>query len=77
MARLSRQHSAASTRHGSRKAPTPAPGPSSAVVQTVFAMPTTYFVDKKGVIAKRHIGFNPETAPEEIEHTVRGLLGLD
>ena len=43
----------------------------------VFAMPTTYFIDKKGVISKRHIGYNPDTAPEEIETAVRGLLGLD
>ena len=35
------------------------------------------WVDKDGVISKRHIGYNPETAPEEIETTVRELLGLD
>lgn len=43
----------------------------------IFAMPTTYIVDREGVIVKRHIGFNPDTAPEELEDEVRDLLGID
>lgn len=43
----------------------------------IFAMPTTYLIDRKGVVRKRHIGFNPETAPEKLEKDVRELLGLD
>ena len=42
----------------------------------VYAMPTTYIVDRKGVIQKRHIGFNPDTAPAELEELVREMLGL-
>lgn len=41
----------------------------------IFAMPTTYFIDRNGVIVKRHIGYNPDTAPAEIEEHVRSLLG--
>lgn len=43
----------------------------------IFAMPTTYLVDREGVIVKRHIGFDPATAPQELEEQVRELLGLD
>lgn len=43
----------------------------------IFAMPTTYLVDREGVIVKRHIGFDPATAPAELEENVRSLLGLD
>jgi cytochrome c biogenesis protein CcmG/thiol:disulfide interchange protein DsbE len=43
----------------------------------IFAMPTTYLIDRKGVVRKRHIGFNPKTAPEKLEKDVRELLGLD
>jgi thiol-disulfide isomerase/thioredoxin len=43
----------------------------------IFAMPTTYLVDRDGVIVERHIGFDPATAPAELEEKVRALLGLD
>lgn len=43
----------------------------------IFAMPTTYFIDRNGVIVKRHIGYNPDTAPAEIEDNMRSLLGVD
>jgi peroxiredoxin len=43
----------------------------------IFAMPTTYLVDREGVIVKRHIGFDPDNAPAELEEHVRSLLGLD
>jgi peroxiredoxin len=42
----------------------------------VYAMPTTYILDRNGVIQKRHIGFNPKAAPERIERDVKALLGL-
>jgi thiol-disulfide isomerase/thioredoxin len=41
----------------------------------IFAMPTTYLIDREGVIVERHIGYDPATAPEEIEAHVRTLLG--
>jgi hypothetical protein len=37
-------------------------------------MPTTYILDGNGVVQKRHIGFNPKTAPERIERDVKALL---
>jgi thiol-disulfide isomerase/thioredoxin len=40
----------------------------------IYAMPTTYLIDREGVIRKRHVGFNPGTAPEKLETDVRGLL---
>jgi peroxiredoxin len=40
----------------------------------VYAMPTTYIVDRNGVVQKRHIGFNPKTAPGRIEGDVKALL---
>lgn len=43
----------------------------------IFAMPTTYLVDREGVIVERHIGFDPSSAPAEIEEYVRSLLGVD
>jgi len=43
----------------------------------IYAMPTTYLIDREGILVKRHIGFNPDTAPAELEEAVRGLLGLD
>ena len=43
----------------------------------IFAMPTTYLVDREGVIIKRHIGFNSATAPAELEEYVRSLLGVE
>ena len=43
----------------------------------IFAMPTTYVVDREGIIVKRHIGFDPATAPAELEEIVRSLLSTD
>ena len=43
----------------------------------IFAMPTTYVIDQKGIIVKRHIGYDPVTAPAELEEIVRTMLGLD
>lgn len=43
----------------------------------IFAMPTTYLIDREGVIVKRHIGYDPASAPAEIEDHVRSLLGLE
>jgi len=43
----------------------------------VYAMPTTYLVDRKGVIVKRHIGYNPAKTPAELEKDIRELLDLD
>lgn len=43
----------------------------------IYAMPTTYLIDREGVIVKRHIGFNPGKTPERLEEDIRGLLGLD
>lgn len=43
----------------------------------IYAMPTTYLIDREGIIVKRHIGFNPGKTPERLEEDIRGLLGLD
>ncbi len=40
----------------------------------VYAMPTTYIIGRDGVVRKRHIGFNPGTAPDRIERDVKELL---
>jgi thiol-disulfide isomerase/thioredoxin len=40
----------------------------------IYAMPTTYLIDRKGVVRKRHVGFNPGTAPERLETDVQALL---
>ncbi len=40
----------------------------------VYAMPTTYILDRDGVVRKRHIGYNPKTAPERIERDLKELL---
>ncbi len=40
----------------------------------VYAMPTTYLVDRGGRIRKAHVGFNPVSAPEEIEKEILQLL---
>jgi len=40
----------------------------------VYAMPTTYILDRDGVVQKRHIGFNPKTAPARIDKDVQALL---
>ena len=40
----------------------------------VYAMPTTYLLDREGVVRKRHVGFNPKTAPDRIERDVKELL---
>ena len=42
----------------------------------IFAMPTTYVLDREGIIVKRHIGFNSKTAPAELEELVRSMLGM-
>lgn len=42
----------------------------------IFAMPTTYLIDREGVVVKRHIGYDPATAPAELEENVRSLLGI-
>ena len=43
----------------------------------VYAMPTTYLIDREGVIVKRHVGFNPWKTPGRLEEDIRVLLGLD
>ena len=43
----------------------------------IFAMPTTYLIDRDGVVVKQHIGFNPNTAPLVIEDAVRELLEVN
>lgn len=43
----------------------------------IYAMPTTYIVDRDGVVAKRHVGYNPATTPDLLEKDVRELLELD
>lgn len=42
----------------------------------IYAMPTTYMIDRSGILAKIHVGFNPRSTPEKLEHDVRELLGL-
>jgi thiol-disulfide isomerase/thioredoxin len=41
----------------------------------IYAMPTSYLIDRGGVVRKRHVGFGPDTAPD-IEKDVRELLGV-
>ncbi len=43
----------------------------------IYAMPTTYLVDREGVIVKRHIGFNPDKTPAQLEKDIRELLAVD
>lgn len=40
----------------------------------VYAMPTTYLIDRDGRIAKLHVGFQPGRTPEELEKSVREML---
>jgi peroxiredoxin len=40
----------------------------------IYAMPTTFLLDREGRIRKFHVGFNPRTAPKEIEEAVKRLL---
>jgi peroxiredoxin len=40
----------------------------------VYAMPTSYLLDRDGRIRKVHVGFNPVAAPEEIENEILQLL---
>ncbi len=41
----------------------------------VYAMPTTYVLDRKGRVQKRHVGFNPATSPARLEKDVLEVLG--
>jgi thiol-disulfide isomerase/thioredoxin len=41
----------------------------------VYAMPTSYILDRKGKIVKQHIGFSQGT-PEKLEQELREVLGL-
>lgn len=43
----------------------------------IFAMPTTYLIDREGVLVNRHIGFNPSRTPERLEKDVREMLELE
>jgi len=43
----------------------------------IYAMPTTYMIDRDGVLAEIHVGFNPSTTPDKLEEDVRKLLGLE
>ena len=43
----------------------------------IYAMPTTYLVDRDGVVAKRHVGYNSVKTPSLLEDDVRELLELD
>lgn len=43
----------------------------------IYAMPTTYLVNREGVVAKRHVGYNSVKTPSLIEGDVREVLGLD
>ena len=40
----------------------------------VYAMPTTYVLDRRGRIQKRHVGFNPRTTPQSLERDVLEIL---
>ncbi|HXV61729.1 MAG TPA: TlpA disulfide reductase family protein [Vicinamibacteria bacterium] len=40
----------------------------------IVAMPTTYLVDREGILRKRHIGFNPARTPERLLKDVQELL---
>ncbi|MFQ5789335.1 MAG: TlpA family protein disulfide reductase [Acidobacteriota bacterium] len=40
----------------------------------VYAMPTTYMLDRNGVVQKRHVGFNPARTPAQMEQSVLELL---
>ena len=40
----------------------------------IYAMPTTYMIDRNGVLRGRHIGFNPTRTPERIESDLQKML---
>ena len=40
----------------------------------IVAMPTTYLVDREGILRKRHIGFNPARTPDRLVKDVQQLL---
>lgn len=42
----------------------------------IYAMPTSYLLDRDGIVRKRHVGFNPDRTPEQIQQDVRDLLGV-
>ncbi len=41
----------------------------------VYAMPTSYILDRKGKVVKQHVGFGRDT-PEKLEKELREVLGL-
>lgn len=41
----------------------------------IYAMPTSYLLDRDGIVRKRHVGFSSRTGPD-IEKDVRELLGI-
>jgi peroxiredoxin len=43
----------------------------------IYAMPTSYVVDREGRIQHVHIGFDPSKTPERVEGHVRAVLGID
>jgi cytochrome c biogenesis protein CcmG/thiol:disulfide interchange protein DsbE len=43
----------------------------------IYAMPTTFIIDRSGKVAKVHVGFNPSTTPAEVEKEIRTLLDLE
>lgn len=41
----------------------------------VKSMPTTYIIDKNGVIQHKQVGFSPETTPPKVKPVIERLLG--
>ena len=44
-------------------------------VAGVEAMPSSFLVDRSGTIRFAHVGFLPESTPEELEREIESLLG--
>ena len=42
----------------------------------VYAMPTSYILDREGTIVSQHVGFGRDT-PEKLEQELRELLGVE